>query len=754
MNRKSGSSSPMCRRKKGKDSFESKVYKAPKDKLLEKNKNRTMRKISLLIALMIFSIFGKVARADEGMWILMFLNKNIEDMQKKGLKLTAEDIYSINHSSMKDAIIQFANGCTGEIVSSEGLILTNHHCGYGSIQSHSTVDHDYLTNGFWAMNRSEELPCPGITARFFVRMEDVTAKALSGVTRSMSEKERGDKIQENIKAIKKEAQTDPDYEIVIKPFYDGNNYYMFINTVYTDVRLVGAPPSSIGKFGADTDNWMWPRHTCDFSMFRVYSSKDGKPADFSKENVAFKPKHHLPVSIKGVKENDFVMIMGYPGTTDRYLTSYGIKNALQYKNPTIVSIRDKKLEIMREFMFADPAVRIQYASKYASTANYWKYFIGQTKQLTNNKVGDKKKALEDQFATWVSGGKDRMAKYNHVLSDIDEAYSKLGTYEVWKNYFNEAIARGPEIFSMAWRFNNLNDSLKAKGNTTVAIKRIQGSLDNYFKNYSKKVDQKMMAAVLEMYSKNVADSLQPIEFKELVKLNNGNFTLIAASIFSNTNFSEKEKIEALLKNPTQTAIEADPAFALTVAFYNQYFEKTKQFDSANEELAKANRLFVAGLKEMIPQKNFAANANSTIRLTYGQVLPYSPADGIDYRFYTTLDGVMQKEDPNNWEFVVPAKLKELWKNKDYGQYAENGQLKTCFLSNTDITGGNSGSPVINGKGQLVGLAFDGNWEAMSGDIAFEPKLQRTISVDIRYVLFIIDKYAGASHLIKEMTVVK
>ncbi len=713
-----------------------------------------MKKVSLLVALMIFSIFGKVARADEGMWILMFLNKNIDEMQKKGLKLTAEDIYNINNSSMKDAIIQFAGGCTGEILSSEGLILTNHHCGYGAIQSHSTVEHDYLTNGFWAMNRSEELPCPGINARFFVRMEDVTTKALNGVTASMSETARAEKIQENIKAIKKEAQTDKDYEIVIKPFYNGNNYYMFINLVYTDVRLVGAPPSSIGKFGADTDNWMWPRHTADFSMFRVYSSKDGKPADFSKENVAYKPKHHLPVSIKGVKENDFVMIMGYPGTTDRYLTSYGIKTALQYKNPTIVNIRDKKLEVMREFMFAEPAVRIQYASKYASTANYWKYYIGQTKQLTSNKVGDKKKALEDEFATWVAQNQDRKAIYGNVLSDIDQAYATLGTYEVWKNYFVEAIARGPEIFSMAWRFNGLNELLKNKKETTEMTKKLQSSLDDFFKNYSKKLDQKMMASVLEMYSKNVTDSLQPKEFKKLVKKNKGDFTKIAAGIFEKSIFSDKAKIEALLTAPTQKAIEADPAFALAVIFYNQYFDKSKQFDGANEKLAKANRLFIAGLKEMMPQKNFAANANSTIRLTYGQVLPYSPADGISYKFYTTLDGVMQKEDPNNWEFVVPAKLKELWKNKDYGQYAENGELKTCFLSNTDITGGNSGSPVINGEGQLVGLAFDGNWEAMSGDIAFEPKLQRTISVDIRYVLFIIDKYAGAKHLIDEMTIVK
>jgi len=713
-----------------------------------------MKRVSVLILLMVFSIFGKVAMADEGMWILMFLNKNIDEMQKKGLKLSAEDIYSINHSSLKDAIIQFAGGCTGEIVSAEGLILTNHHCGYGAIQSHSTVDHDYLTNGFWAMNRGEELPCPGITARFFVRMEDVTAKALNGVKISMSESERAEVIQNNIASLKKEAQTDKDYEIVIKPFYNGNNYYMFINMVYTDVRLVGAPPSSIGKFGADTDNWMWPRHTADFSMFRVYSSKDGKPADFSKENIAYKPKHHLPVSAKGVKENDFVMIMGYPGTTDRYLTSYGIQNAINYKNPTIVNVRDKKLETMRTFMFADPAIRIQYASKYASTANYWKYYIGQTKQLTNNKVGDKKKMLEDEFAAWVAKDQNRNAKYGHVLSDINQAFQTLGVYEVWKNYFSEAIARGPELFSMAWRFNSLNNLLKKNKETGEITKRIRESLDVYFKNYNKNLDQKMMASVLEMYSNNVADSLHPKAFKKLVKKNKGDFTKLATSIFEKSIFSDQAKIEALLNAPNSKVIESDPAFMIAAMFYNQYFEKMDQLEIVNNNLAKANRLFVEGLKEMMPDKNYAANANSTIRLTYGQVLPYSPADAVGYKYYTTLDGVMQKEDPNNWEFVVPAKLKTLWQNKDFGEYGVNGELRTCFLSNTDITGGNSGSPVMNAEGQLVGLAFDGNWEAMSGDIAFEPKLQRTISVDVRYVLFIIDKYAGAKHLIDEMSIVR
>ncbi|MEI6348505.1 MAG: S46 family peptidase [Bacteroidota bacterium] len=716
------------------------------------------KKASVLLMVMFFSIFGKVAMADEGMWILMLLNKNIDEMQKKGLKLTAEDIYSINHSSLKDAIIQFAGGCTGEIVSPEGLILTNHHCGFGSIQSHSTVEHDYLTNGFWAMNRSEELPCPGINARFFVRMEDVTTKSLNGITSSMSEKERDDKIQENIKAIKKEAQTDPDYEIVVKPFYNGNAYYMFVNLVYTDVRLVGAPPSSIGKFGADTDNWMWPRHTADFSMFRVYSSKDGKPAKFNKDNVAFKPRHHLPVSIKGVKENDFVMIMGYPGTTDRYLTSYGINNALKYKNNTIVTIRDKKLETMREFMFADPAIRIQYASKYASTANYWKYYIGQTKQLVNNKVAEKKKELEDEFTTWVNQNQGRKAKYGTVLQNINDAFAKLGTYEVWRNYFTEGVARGPEIFSMAWRFNGLADMLKTQKDSTAKINsmtaRLSSSLDAFFKDYNKNLDKKMVAEVLSLYSKNVTDSLQPKYFKKLVMKNKGNFEKIATTIFEQTIFTDKSKIELLLKNPDAKIIENDLAFQIAAAFYNQYFDKIDQIAKYNDQLAAGNRLFVAGLLEMNPTKQYAANANSTIRLTYGQVLPYSPIDAVTYKYYTTLDGVMQKEDPNNWEYVVPAKLKTLWQNKDFGEYAENGVLKTCFLSNTDITGGNSGSPVINGEGQLVGIAFDGNWEAMSGDIAFEPKLQRTISVDIRYVLFIIDKYAGAKHLINEMTVIR
>ncbi len=717
-----------------------------------------MKKIKFLLILFIFSIIGKISVADEGMWLLMFLNKNIDEMQQKGLKLTAEDIYSINNSSLKDAIIQFGNGCTGEIISSEGLLLTNHHCGYGSIQSHSSVEHDYLTNGFWAMNKNEELPCPNLTARFFVRMEDVSSKVLKGVNNSLSEKEREEIINNNIKKIKAEAQIEKNLEIVVRSFFNGNAYYMFVNRVYTDVRLVGAPPSSIGKFGADTDNWMWPRHTGDFSIFRVYSSKDGMPAKYSADNVPFKPKKHLPVSLKGIKEKDFVMILGYPGTTDRYLTSYGVNSAIKFKNPSIVKIRDKKLEVYREFMQKDPATRIQYSSKYAQTSNYWKYFIGQTKQLVNNFVASKKEKIEQEFNTWVNQDENIKLKYQNVLTDIDESFKNNNQYEVYKWYTMESIGRGAEILNYSRRYIALLDALKLKKDTANLIdkysKNLTTGLDAYFKDYNQELDCKLLGEMLSLYYNNVEKELQPKYFLKLVKKNKQDFSKISKTIFAKSIFTDKTKLELFLKNPTAKIIEKDLAFQLSKAFFDDYFKIVEKMEVANQTIEKNNRLFIAGLMEMNSNKKFYPNANSTIRLTYGQVLPYSPADAVLFKYYTTIDGIMDKEDPNNWEFVVPAKLKELWKNKDYGEYAENGVLKTCFLSNTDITGGNSGSPVINGEGHLVGLAFDGNWEAMSGDIFFEPELQRTISVDIRYVLFIIDKYAGAKNLINEMTIIK
>ena len=722
-----------------------------------------------LIILLIAVTFVTGARADEGMWLPLLINRlNYVDMQKAGLKLTAEEIYSVNHSSLKDAIVQFGGGCTAEIVSDQGLVFTNHHCGYSSIQSHSTVQHDYLTNGFWAYSKQEELPCPGLTVRFLVRMQDVTKEITSKLNNGMSEKSRAEAIQAASEELQNKAVAGTGYEARVSSFYAGNEFYLFVYETYKDVRLVGTPPSSIGKFGADTDNWMWPRHTGDFSIFRVYANADGKPAEYAKDNKPLKPKHFLPVSIKGVEQNDFAMIMGYPGRTNRYLTSWGVKLGIEKTDPAIVKIRDKKLSIMREYMDVSDNVRIQYSSKYAGVANYWKYYIGQMRALKRMKVAEKKEKTEAQFANWVNADAGRKAQYGAVLTDYATAYQLIDQYAVALTYASEAL-RGTEALTLARGFEPILATLKNKGGkepkaTAGAVPSsgrgmggnlTQERVDEFYKNYHQPLDQKMLASMLEMFYKDVpADQHFPY-LDQLYKKYNGDFTKYAAYAFAKSNFVNPEKTKALLEKPTVKGIEKDPLYILAQAISAYSLDIMGKASTGSDALTHATRLFMAGLREMSPDKNFAADANSTMRLTYGNVLDYYPADAVHYDFYTTLKGVMEKEDPNNWEFVVPAKLKELYTAKDFGPYAnKKGEMVVGFLANTDITGGNSGSPVINANGELIGLAFDGNWEAMSGDIAFEPTMQRTIAVDARYVLFIIDKYAGAKNIINELSIVK
>jgi len=717
-----------------------------------------MKKFFLSIVTFV-TIFSHYSKADEGMWLPMLISRlNYVDMQKQGLHLTAEEIYSINNSSLKDAIIQFGNGCTGEIISSDGLILTNHHCGYSQIQYHSTTQNDYLTNGFWAMNKNEELSNPGLTARFLIRMEDLTQEFLAQLNRTKSEKERNEKLAELIKKYEGNVKKVNGFEAVVKSFFNGNEFYMFVYQVFRDVRLVGAPPSSIGKFGADTDNWMWPRHTGDFSLFRVYATPDGKPADYSKENMPLKPRHFLPISLKGYKKGDFALIMGYPGSTDRYLTSYGVKLAIDIKNPTIVKIREEKLAIMRQFMNANPAVRIQYASKYAQTANYWKYFIGQTKGLKRLNVYNKKKELENQFTKWIKSSDEISQKYSGAIVDIEKAYSELEKFEIQRWYYTEGIIRGAEVFGLSRSFSGLLTELKAKNPDKEKIQKISNNLkdalNKFFKDYYLEIDKKLFSTMLNMYFSNVPKEQQPELLIEIAAKNKNNFDKYANKVYFKTIFAYKEKLSTFLDKPDAKTIENDPVYKLMNAFINNNKKYNDQMAIYNEMLETGNRLFVAGIREMQPEKKFAPNANSTMRLTYGQILDYYPADAVHYNFYTTTNGILEKEDPTNWEFIVPSKLKELIINKDFGEYSENGVMPVAFLSNTDITGGNSGSPVINGDGELIGLAFDGNWEAMSGDIAFEPNLQRTISVDIRYVLFIIDKFAGAKNIINELVIRK
>ena len=718
-----------------------------------------MKKLIILIFALVLGL-QPALKADEGMWVPMFLKQlNIKDMKKAGFKLSAEDIYSVNKSSLKDAIIIFGGGCTGEIVSPEGLIFTNHHCGYGSIQKVSTIEHDYLTDGFWSKSKEEEIPIEGLTVKFLVNMQDVTAKMYEGVSDTMTEDERREVLYANEDSLVEEATKDNHYKAIVESYFAGNEYYLVTYEVFTDIRLVGTPPEAVGKFGADTDNWMWPRHTGDFSIFRVYMAPDGKPAEFAKENIPYKSKHFLPVSIKDKKPGDFTFIMGNPGSTQRYLTSYGIDLAINESNPAVVKIRTAKLDVMREYMSADAKVRLQYSSKFARTANYWKYFQGQTKALKQLNVADEKRAIEESFQSWADANETRKAKYGDVINMFDEAYTGKKEYNLSNWYFREAFYRGTEILPYAASFKKLGKLLAADSvdqeKVDATIEKLRGRIDKHFKDYYKPLDEKMFAVTMGLYFWDVKAEHQPEILVRHAKKYQGDFTTWSNKFFGKTLFADAASVEALLDNPSAEAINNDPAIKIWNSFMEKYLEIKPLAGPISDKLNKANRLFVAGLREQNPNTKYYPDANFTMRLTYGKVGGYSPADGAEFNYYTTTDGILQKEDPNNPEFVVPAKLKELILAKDFGPYTnKKGEMPVAFLSNNDITGGNSGSPIMDAKGNLIGLAFDGNWEAMSGDIAFDPKLQKTINVDVRYVLFIIDKLGGAHNIIDELTIVK
>lgn len=709
---------------------------------------------------------------DEGMWLLMFLGeKNYEAMKEEGFQLTAEDIYSINHSSMKDAVVGLGNSmmggtgffCTGEIISDKGLVLTNHHCGFDVVQKHSTLDHDYLTNGFWAKSMDQELSNEDLSMSILVRMDDVTDQVLENVTDEMTNGERQETVAAAKKKIEKEASEKGKYDVVVKDFYDGNEFYLFVYITYLDIRLVGAPPSSIGKFGGDTDNWMWPRHTGDFSMFRIYTAPDGSPAKYSEENIPFVPKYSFPISLDGVHKGDFSMIMGFPGATTRYLTSYGIKLALEESNPAVVKIRDKKLEIIRAYSNADPKIKLQYASKYAQTANYWKYFIGQTKGLKRWKVYDERKALEDEFVAWVNKDDKRKEKYAGCIDEIAAGYEQLSKYNLSLKYLEEAVFQGPEFVYFSFGAFQLYGSLKAQDDAgkkekekyDAGIKSLasvfEAALEEHFKNYNAMVDKDLFVALMKMYYNDIPEEQHPSVFAKVQsKKFKGSFEAWGDYVFENSIFVNEDKLREFLADPDYDVIAEDPGWQITMSMVETIREVYGNISTVEDQINEGGRIFLAGLREMQPDKVFYPDANSTIRLTYGTIQDYYPADAVYYDFRTTLAGVMEKEDPTVDEFIVEPKLKELYAKKDFGPYAEDGVLYTCFLSDNDITGGNSGSPVINGKGELIGIAFDGNWESMSGDIDFEPSVQRTISVDIRYVMFVIDKFAGAQNLIDEM----
>ncbi len=719
-----------------------------------------MRKLSLFLGMLLL-INVSVTVADEGMWLLMLLkNQNLEEMKKKGFKLSAEQIYDVNQSCLKDAVIGLGNAgrpfshfCTGEIVSPEGLFFTNHHCGYGMLQSHSSIEHDYLTNGFWAYSKDQELPNNGITASILVRMEDVSAQVKAVLTQDMDEEKRNEAIKKIAKEISDKATDGTKYNAYVADVFNSNQFFLFVYVIYKDVRLVGAPPSSMGKFGGDTDNWMWPRHTADFSMFRIYTAPDGSPADYAKDNVPFKPKHFLPVSIKGVKENDFAMIMGFPGTTNRYVTSYGLQEVMDVTNKLRYEIRSVKIDVLRKEMASDPKIRIQYASKYASCSNYWKYSNEQNKALKALNTMDVKREIEKQYLQWTQG-KD--PSYANSLTVLEKGYSARKSYVTARMYLAEGLL-GSELPGFAVQCSGLIRLLDSGSQEQIKeyIEKMKTNATNFYKNFNPATEQKLLAALFDYTYKNMDPKFYPDFLPVVYNKYKGDFNKYAETLINKSIFASQEKFLAFLEKPNLKVLKSDLVMIAGLSIYNKYLSINLKTQEFSKVIIPANRLFVEGLLAMNQAKAMAPDANSTIRLTYGNVRSYFPRDAVFYDYYTTLEGVIQKEDTSNTEFIVPQRLKDLYKTKDYGPYAnEKGELVTCFITNNDITGGNSGSPVINGNGELIGLAFDGNSEAMSGDIDFEENLQRCINLDVRYALFIIDKYAGATNLIKEMTIVK
>jgi hypothetical protein len=716
-----------------------------------------MRKFFLLSIAFVLTFQVKVL-ADEGMWLLSLIGQvNMDEMTEMGLQLTADQIYSINHASLKDAVGALDRGsCTAELVSPDGLLLTNHHCGYGEIQNHSSVEHDYLKDGFWAMSRDEELPNEGKTITFLVRMEEVTDRIVPELNEEMGMQERASKVRSLSEVITNEATEGNHYEAVVRSMFNGNRYFLFVTETYRDIRLVGAPPESIGKFGHDTDNWMWPRHTGDFSMFRVYTGPDGKPADYSPDNIPMKSKYYLPISMKGYDKGDFAMVMGFPGSTSRYMTSWEIQESLEIDHPVRIQVRGIKLGLMMEDMQKDEKVRIQYASKHSRSSNYWKNSIGMMEALKKLKVTEQKQQQEAEFTEWVNQDVERQAEYGNALSDIHTAIEGRKDLQRASSYIIEAYFLGMETVMFGRNLRELEMALADPEPDQDQIEKITAALkesaEGFFKDYNPPTDEKIMTAMINVLIEELDDEYLPASMLEVKTKYKGDAIKYVEHYFKKSILTDQARYNAFMDNPSLKELRKDPGYQAVLASQVLYEigGKMAQFE---EGYNRGTRLYLKGLIEMHPEKDFYSDANSTMRLTYGSVGDYYPRDAVLYTHFTTLKGVMEKEDPNNFEFVVSPKLKELYKAKDFGPYGENGTLHVCFTTNNDITGGNSGSPVINGNGELLGLAFDGNWEAMSGDVAFEPNLQKCINVDIRYVLFVIDKYAGAKHLVDEMTLV-
>ncbi|WP_445719498.1 S46 family peptidase [Flavobacterium sp.] len=709
-----------------------------------------MKFLKLLLVLVVFQ-----AQAQQGgMWIPSLLKgTNEKEMKALGMKISADDIYSVNNSSLKDAVPHFDGGCTAEMISPKGLLLTNHHCGYDNIQSHSTVEHDYLTDGFWAYKMEDELPNKDLTVTFIIKIEDVTNKIFEGVLNLPTESDKQKKIQQNITALNKSYTKEAWQETMIRAFYDGNQYLLFVTETFKDVRLVGAPPSSIGKFGSDTDNWVWPRHTGDFSLFRIYADKNNRPAEYSKDNVPYTPKHFFPVSAKGIQENDFTMVMGYPGRTQEYLPSFAVEQIVNDLNPAKIEIRDAALKVQDGFMRKDNAIKIQYASKYAGVANYWKKWIGETKGLKKSNAVAIKKEFEKKFQERVNKA-GKQAEYGTILADFERNYSDIKEYAIARDYFSEVVLRNSEILSFGYRLFQLEQIYNTRGEQAFNDRKnnLIVGFEDLYKNYSAQVDEKVFEKLIGLYATKSPNQFLP---ETLVNVNANSLT---TAVFSTTKLTNYNGLKDLLNGDAKSVLEKlneDSAYKLVKSIASSYQKNVApKFDEINLKNIALQRTYMKGIMEFFPNDRIFPDANSTLRVTYGKVKGYKPSDAVVYEPVSYLDGVIEKYVPGDYEFDVPSKLIDLYNNKDYGNYADkNGKMPLAFIATNHTTGGNSGSPALDAKGNLIGLNFDRVWEGTMSDIYYSPEICRNIMVDTRYILFIIDKYAGAKNLIDEMTIV-
>jgi len=711
----------------------------------------------LLVAICLTIV--SLARADEGMWLPWLLQQmNEKQMKAQGMKISAKDIYNINSGSLKDAIVSFGGFCTGEIVSDKGLVLTNHHCGFDAVQNHSSLDHNYIRDGFWAKNYGEELPNQGLFVTFIIRVDEVSKEAFKGVTGAMSESERQSTIDKNIDQIRKDAKKEKYQDCFVRSFFEGNQYYLFVTETYKDVRLVGAPPSSIGNFGKDTDNWMWPRHTGDFSMFRIYAGKDNKPAEYAADNIPYVPKKALSISLDGTKEGDFTMIFGFPGRTTQYLHSSAVEQIMNVNDPAKIGIREKALAVLDGFMRKDEQIKIQYAAKYASIQNSYKKWQGEVLGLTSTDALAKKKAYEAVFTKRINANPQWKTQYGNLLGDLATAYEEMKPLGYARDYYTEIISR-VELFTIASQLNTLITAYDKEGEKGLQqrLPVVKKALEALYEEYNSTVDQELFATLMEMYTKDQDNKYVSPVLKEFLNGDMNGFQKLAVKLYGTTSLDDSKSTLDILNRPAAELI-AHLKDQQVILLYQNILKtyQTQVQSKLNEIQARINKLsreYMQAQIDVFKEKAFYPDANSTLRLTYGQVKGFNPRDAVRYDYYTYLDGVMDKYKPGDYEFDVPEKLRTLYKSKDYGQYGSNGKMPVCFIAMNHTTGGNSGSPALDAYGNLVGLNFDRAWEGTMSDINYDPSICRNIMVDIRYVLFIVDKFAGAGHLVKEMKLV-